>query len=48
MKQFEGIRWRSNIRRVSDREIATGLAEAKTGQPFSSYGEVMLARVESP
>ena len=48
VKQFEGIRWRSNLRRVSDREIATGLAEAKTGQPFSSYGEVMLARVESP
>ncbi len=45
-KQFEGLRWRSNLRRLSEREIATGLAEAKPGQPFASYGEVVLARVE--
>jgi len=48
VKQFEGLRWRSNLRRVSEREIATGLAEAKPGQPFASYGEVVLARVEPP
>jgi len=48
VKQFEGIRWRSNLRRISDREIATGLADAKERQPFSPYGEVVLKRAESP
>ena len=48
VKQFEGLRWRSSLRRVSEREIATGLAEAKAGEPFASYGEVLLARLESP
>jgi len=47
VKQFEGLRWRSNLRRVSAREIAMGLAEAKEGQLFAAYGEVVLTRVES-
>ena len=46
VKQFEGLRWRSNLRRVSEREIATGLAEAKEGEPFAPYGEVVQVRVE--
>jgi len=48
VKQFEGLRWRSNLRRVSEREIAMGLAEAKEGELFAPYGEVVLARVDPP
>ena len=45
VKQFEGILWRSNLRKISEREVATGLAEAKAGQPFAPYGEVVLMRM---
>ena len=48
VNQFEGRRWRSILRRVSEREIATGLAEAESGKLFAPYGEVVLARVEPP
>ena len=43
-KQFEGLRWRSFLRRMSDDEIATGLEVAKGDGPFEGYGEVRLRR----
>ena len=43
-KEFEGLRWRSFLRRVSDEEIATGLEVAKAGEDFRPYGEVRLRR----
>ena len=45
-KQFQGIRWRSFVRKISDREIAMGLEASKDGAPFEGYGEVILRKVE--
>ncbi len=45
-KPFQGIRWRSFVRKVSDREIAMGLEASKDGAPFERYGEVTLRKVE--
>jgi hypothetical protein len=44
-KAFEGLRWRSFLRRLSDEEIATGLDLAKVGEDFRPYGEVRLRRI---
>ena len=44
-KEFEGMRWRSFLRRFADDEIATGLEVAKGDGPFESYGEVRLRRI---
>jgi hypothetical protein len=43
-KEFEGMRWRSYIRRISEDEIATGLEAAKGDGPFEPYGESRLRR----
>ena len=43
-KEFEGMRWRSFLRRFSDDEIAKGLEVAKAGEDFRPYGEVRLRR----
>jgi hypothetical protein len=44
VRQLEGVRWRSNLRRISEREVVTGLSEAKHGEPFAPYVKVVLAR----
>lgn len=44
-KQFEGLRWRSFLRKVGDAEIATGLEVAKPGEDFRAYGETRLRRI---
>ena len=45
-KQFEGTKWRSFIRRVSDTKIAMGLETAKGGEKFKPYGESILEKQE--
>ncbi len=39
---FDGLRWRSYIKKVSDTEIHAGLESAKEGEDFTSYGETIL------
>lgn len=41
---FDGMRWRSYIRKVSDTEIHLGLESAKEGEDFESYGETVLTK----
>lgn len=43
-KQFEGIRWRSYIRKISEKMIATGLEIAKGEGQFKKYGETVLVK----
>ena len=45
-KQFEGTKWRSFIRRVSDTKIAMGLETARDGKEFKPYGESILEKQE--
>ncbi|MCJ7423840.1 hypothetical protein MUP01_06180 [Candidatus Bathyarchaeota archaeon] len=45
-KQFEGTRWRSFIRRISDSKVAMGMEVAKEGEEFKSYGESILEKTE--
>jgi hypothetical protein len=44
-KQFEGTRWRSFMRKISDTKIAVGLEVAKGNEDFKSYGETILTKV---
>lgn len=46
LKQFEGTRWRSFIRKISDTKIATGLEIAKEGEDFKRYGESILEKTK--
>jgi hypothetical protein len=43
-KQFKGIRWRSYIRRISEKKIAMGLEMAKGEEGFKKYGETVLVK----
>ena len=45
-KQFEGTKWRSFIRRISDTKIAMGLETSRNGKEFKPYGESMLEKQE--
>ncbi len=45
-KQFDGIRWRSYIRKISANKIAMGLEWAKKEGKFESFGET-IAQKES-
>ena len=44
-RQFEGTRWRSYIRKISETEIAEGLEVAKGEGDFKLYGETRLKKV---
>ncbi len=44
-RQFEGTRWRSYIRKLSETEIAEGLEVAKGEEEFKLYGETRLKKV---
>lgn len=44
-RDFEGLRWRSFLRRLSEEEIETGLEAAKGDGPFAPYGVLRLRRV---
>ncbi len=43
---FDGLKWRSYIKKISDKEIRTGLESAKSGESFSPYGETIMVKVE--
>jgi hypothetical protein len=43
-KSFQGTRWRSFIRKISENKIAVGLEAAKEGEEFKSYGESILTK----
>ena len=43
--QFQGIRWRSYIKKLSDTEIALGLESAKDGGNFTVYGETVFQKI---
>lgn len=43
--QFEGMRWRSYITKVSPDQILLGLEQAKKGEDFQLYGETQLEKV---
>ena len=43
---FDGMRWRSYIRKVSESEIRMGLESAKEGEDFELYGESVLKKAE--
>lgn len=45
-KNFEGTRWRSFIRKISDTKIAMGLEVAKEGEEFKKYGESTLTKIK--
>lgn len=44
-KNFEGTRWRSFIRKISENKVAMGLEVAKEGEEFKRYGETILTKV---
>lgn len=43
-KQFEGIRWRSYIRKISEKKVAVGLEMAREEEGFRRYGETVLIK----
>lgn len=43
-KQFEGMRWRSYIRKISDSKIAMGLECAKGEGTFELFGETIAIK----
>lgn len=43
-KEFEGIRWRSYIRKISERKIAMGLEMAREGEEFKRYSETVAGK----
>jgi hypothetical protein len=43
-KQFEGTKWRSFIRKISDTKVAMGMEIAKDGKEFKNYGESTLEK----
>jgi hypothetical protein len=42
---FDGMRWRSYIKKVSEKEFRDGLEVAKPGEDFASYGETIVKKV---
>ena len=45
-RQFEGTRWRSFVRKISDTQIAMGLEVAKGKEEFKNYGETKLTKTK--
>jgi len=45
-KEFEGTRWRSFIRKISENKIATGLEVARGSGEFKKYGESILQKTK--
>lgn len=46
-KNFQGTRWRSFIKKISEDKIAVGLEVAKEGEDFKSYGETIMAKTDA-
>jgi hypothetical protein len=47
-KEFEGIRWRSYLKKISETQIAMGLEMAKVGEEFKTYGETVYLKQTKP
>ena len=45
-KQYEGTRWRSFLRKISDTKVAMGLEIAKEGKEFKRFGESIIEKVK--
>ena len=45
-KQYEGTRFRSFMRKISDRKVAMGLEIAKEGKEFKQFGESIIEKVK--
>ena len=45
-QSFDGMRWRSYVKKICVTEIRAGLEAAKPGVDFSSYGETIMVKVE--
>jgi hypothetical protein len=43
-KNFQGTRWRSHIRKISNEKIAVGLEVAKEGEEYQNYGETIMTK----
>jgi hypothetical protein len=43
-KSFQGTRWRSFIRKLSEDKVAVGLEVAKEEEEFKSYGEMIMTK----
>ena len=43
-KEFEGIRWRSYIRKISEKKMVIGLELTREGEEFRTYGETILVK----
>ncbi|MFW9767850.1 MAG: hypothetical protein ACFFF9_01025 [Candidatus Thorarchaeota archaeon] len=43
---FDGMKWRSYIKKVSETEIRDGLEVCKPGEDFSSYGESVSKKIK--
>jgi len=44
-QSFDGMRWRSYIKKISETEIREGLEVAKSGEDFASYGESVSEKI---
>lgn len=45
-KQYEGTRWRSFMRKISDTKVAMGLEVAKEGKEFEQFGESIIEKMK--
>jgi hypothetical protein len=45
-KQYEGTRFRSFMRKISDTKVAMGLEIAKEGKEFKQFGESIIEKVK--
>jgi hypothetical protein len=45
-KQYEGTRFRSFLKKISDTKIAMGMEVAREGKEFKSYGESILEKTK--
>ena len=43
-QSFDGMKWRSYIKKISESEIRLGLESAKDGEDFKSFGETILKK----
>ena len=43
-KNFQGMRWRSFIKKISEDKVAVGLEVAEEGEEFKSYGETVMTK----
>ncbi|MHA1936556.1 MAG: hypothetical protein ACW97A_14910 [Candidatus Thorarchaeota archaeon] len=45
-QSFDGVKWRSFIKKYSETKIGMGLESTKGGEDFQSYGETILEKVK--